>query len=62
MAGTPKGHGSNPVGLLAAATDGETGALRWATTQVRIILTGQRRSLARLEDPEGMAYLSGEGH
>ena len=57
-----QGHGSNPVGLLAAAADGETGALTWAETQVRIIPTGECRSLARLEDPEGMAYLSGEGH
>jgi anaerobic selenocysteine-containing dehydrogenase len=57
-----KGHGSNPVELLDTSTDSETGALTWADTLVRIVPTGQRRSLARLEDPEGMAYLSGEGH
>ncbi|MCP4542682.1 MAG: molybdopterin-dependent oxidoreductase [Chloroflexi bacterium] len=57
-----KGHGSNPMRLLTVTTDDETGALAWAETRVWIVPTGECRSLARLEDPEGMAYLSGEGH
>jgi anaerobic selenocysteine-containing dehydrogenase len=54
--------GSNPVELLNSDLDGETGALPWATMQVRIEATGRTRALARLESAEGIAYLRGEGH
>jgi anaerobic selenocysteine-containing dehydrogenase len=55
-------RGSNAVDLLVPAADEESGALAWAATRVRIEKTGKKRSLARLENPEGIDFLSGEGH
>jgi hypothetical protein len=56
--------GSNPIKLLAAVADSETGALVWGATRVRIEKTGRRKKLARLESPEGVEYLrrGGESH
>lgn len=56
-----QGRGSNPVDLLVPSVDEASGALAWGATQVRIEKTGRKRSLARLEDPEGVAFLS-SGH
>jgi molybdopterin-containing oxidoreductase family iron-sulfur binding subunit len=56
------GQGSNPLDLVAADHDEETGALGWGATRVRIIPTGEQRTLARLESAEGIAFLSGEEH
>ncbi len=55
-------QGSNPVQLFNDLVDGETGALAWAETRVRIVPTGRRRALARLEDAEGVEYLRGGEH
>jgi anaerobic selenocysteine-containing dehydrogenase len=55
-------RGSNPLDLLVPAADEASGALAWAATRVRIEKTGRKHSLARLEDPEGIDFLSGEGH
>ena len=59
-----KEMGSNPIKLLAAVADSETGALVWGATRVRIEKTGRRKKLARLESPEGVEYLrrGGESH
>jgi molybdopterin-containing oxidoreductase family iron-sulfur binding subunit len=38
------GRGVNPIGILAPATEAETGALAWAATRV---------SIARAGDPDG---------
>ncbi len=55
-----QGRGSNPIDLVVPSTDETSGALAWGSTRVRIEKTGRHHSLARLEDPEGMAFLSGE--
>lgn len=47
------GRGSNPLDLLAPATDSDTGALAWGATRVRLEPTGQRYELARMESLEG---------
>ena len=57
-----QGRGSNPMKLVVPSADDETGALTWATTQVQIVPAGRRHSLARLENPEGVAYLRGGEH
>jgi len=46
-------RGSNPVSLLAAVADPDTGALAWGATRVRVEPTGGRRELARVESLEG---------
>jgi anaerobic selenocysteine-containing dehydrogenase len=56
------GHGSNPVRLLSAQTDEETGALTWAATRVKIVPTGRRHPLARLESAEGVEHLRASEH
>jgi molybdopterin-containing oxidoreductase family iron-sulfur binding subunit len=53
-------RGSNPVRLLVSPVDEETGSLAWAATRVRLIPTGRRHTLARLESAEGVAYLQSE--
>jgi molybdopterin-containing oxidoreductase family iron-sulfur binding subunit len=55
-------RGSNPVDLLVPSADEESGALAWGATRVRIEKTGKKHSLARLENPEGIDFLHGEGH
>jgi len=55
-------RGSNPVDLLVPSADEESGALAWGATRVRIERTGRKHSLARLENPEGVEFLRGEGH
>jgi hypothetical protein len=47
------------VKLLAHSADDETGALAWAAMRVRVVPTGRRHSLARLESPEGVEFLRG---
>ena len=56
-----RGQGSNPMRLVASAADGQTGALAWGTTRVRIAPTGRKQALARLESPAGIEYVQ-EGH
>jgi anaerobic selenocysteine-containing dehydrogenase len=48
-------RGSNPISLIAAITDPNSGSLAWGATRVRIEPTGQQKTLARLES------LAGEG-
>jgi len=48
-----KGRGSNPMDLLAPASDQDTGALAWGSTKVRIKLTERKYALARLENLDG---------
>jgi anaerobic selenocysteine-containing dehydrogenase len=55
------GKGTNPMRLLPAQADQETGTLAWGSTRVRIEPTGQRKALARLESPAGVEYML-EGH
>jgi anaerobic selenocysteine-containing dehydrogenase len=55
-----KGYGSNPLRLVASAADEGSGALAWGITRVRIVATGRRTDLARLESAAGMAYLQEE--
>jgi anaerobic selenocysteine-containing dehydrogenase len=45
--------GTNPAALLAPVTDPETGALAWGATRVRLMPTGRKRTLARLESLDG---------
>lgn len=47
------GRGSNPIRLLAPATDTQTGTLAWGATRVRLEPTGQQYHLARLESLDG---------
>jgi anaerobic selenocysteine-containing dehydrogenase len=47
------GRGSNPIELIAAATDPESGSLAWGATRVRIEPTGRKYTLARLESLDG---------
>jgi anaerobic selenocysteine-containing dehydrogenase len=56
-----KDVGSNPLKLIVPVTDPETGALAWGATRVRIEKTEKRKTLARLESPEGVDYLWGGG-
>lgn len=44
-----KGHGVNPLGIIAPQIERETGALAWAATRARIEKTAQKVRLARLE-------------
>jgi molybdopterin-containing oxidoreductase family iron-sulfur binding subunit len=55
-----KGNGSNPIQLLAAVVDEDTGGLAWGATQVRIEPVGRQRVLARLESDAGIAYMREE--
>jgi anaerobic selenocysteine-containing dehydrogenase len=48
-----KGRGVNPMDLLAPASDQQTGALAWGATRVRVIPTGRKYTLARLESLDG---------
>ena len=48
-----KGRGSNPLDLLASVNDPETGSLAWGASRVRIIPTGNKYTLARLESLDG---------
>jgi len=57
-----QGQGSNPVRLLVPTADEDTGTLPWAAARVQITPTGRRRSLARLESPEGVTFLRGPEH
>jgi len=50
-----KRRGSNPIAMVAAITDPETGSLAWGATRVRVEPTGRKKILARLES------LAGEG-
>lgn len=45
--------GSNPMVLVAPASDSDTGALAWGATRVRLRATGKKRFLARLESLDG---------
>lgn len=45
--------GSNPMTLLAPASDEQTGSLAWGATRVRLNPTGRKQELARLESIEG---------
>ena len=42
-------RGANPLSILAPMTEGDTGALAWNATRVRIERTGKRYRLPRLE-------------
>jgi menaquinone reductase, molybdopterin-binding-like subunit len=42
-------RGANPIEIVAAQTDSETGALAWAATRVRIEPTNERRRFPRFE-------------
>ncbi|MFN2290462.1 MAG: molybdopterin-dependent oxidoreductase [Anaerolineae bacterium] len=55
-----KGYGSNPIQLLAAIVDEDTGGLAWGATQVRIEPVGRQQELARLESDAGIAYMREE--
>ncbi|MBI4302030.1 MAG: molybdopterin-dependent oxidoreductase [Chloroflexi bacterium] len=44
-----KGRGTNPLAILAPLTDGETGALAWAATRIRLRKTGRRSPLPKFE-------------
>ncbi len=46
-------RGSNPLVLVAAITDPETGSLAWGANRVRIEPTGRKKTLARLESLDG---------
>lgn len=46
-------RGSSPVRLLAPVSDPDTGALAWGATRVKVEPTGEKKSLARLEDLDG---------
>lgn len=48
-------RGSNPVALVSAITDSESGSLAWGATRVQIEATGRKEILPRLES------LAGEG-
>jgi anaerobic selenocysteine-containing dehydrogenase len=55
-------RGGNPIDLLPAEVDEDTGTLAWAATRVRLEPTGERRELARLESPEGIEHLQDGAH
>lgn len=46
-------RGGNPMGLVAPATDPDSGALAWGATRVRVEPTGRSQVVARLESLEG---------
>ena len=46
-------RGSNPISLIAAITDPDTGSLAWGATRVRIEPTGEQKILARMESLAG---------
>jgi anaerobic selenocysteine-containing dehydrogenase len=50
-----EGRGSNPLALISTITDPESGSLAWGASRVRIEPTGQKKTLARMEN------LAGEG-
>jgi len=54
-----EGRGANPMKILVPASAGESGALAWGDTRVRITPTGESVTLARLENPDGIEYLRG---
>jgi len=45
--------GSNPLGLLAPVTDPDADSLAWGATRVRLLPTGRKKKLARLESLDG---------
>ncbi|HEX9090019.1 MAG TPA: molybdopterin dinucleotide binding domain-containing protein, partial [Anaerolineales bacterium] len=45
--------GSNPLVVVSAVTDQDTGALAWGATRVRLKPTGKKQFLARLESLDG---------
>ncbi|MGW8249981.1 MAG: molybdopterin dinucleotide binding domain-containing protein, partial [Anaerolineales bacterium] len=47
------GDGGNPIRLVSPMTDPDTGALAWGATRVRLIPTGRKKKLARLESLDG---------
>lgn len=47
------GRGSNPLRLVAPATDADSGGLAWGATRVRLERTGKTQTLARLENLDG---------
>jgi anaerobic selenocysteine-containing dehydrogenase len=47
------GRGGNPMELVSSVIDPETGALSWGATRVRVIPTGRKQTLARLESIDG---------
>ncbi len=44
-----RGRGSNPFSVLAPIEDGQTGALAWASTRVRLVKTGRRERIPKFE-------------
>jgi hypothetical protein len=56
-----KGYGSNPLTLLSGDPVEGTGAAAWNSTLVRIVSTGRKRDLARLESPAGVEFMLEEG-
>ncbi len=48
-------RGSNPIALVSAITDPDSGTLAWGATRVQIVPTGRKKILARIES------LAGEG-
>ncbi len=46
-------RGRNPLALVVAATDPDTGALAWGATRVRVEPTGKKQVLPRLENLDG---------
>ncbi len=46
-------RGKNPVSLVSPTSDPDTGSLAWGATRVRVVPTGVKRSLARLESLDG---------
>src|SRR3990172_5611610 len=45
--------GNNPLGLLAPVTDPDADSLAWGATRVRLLPTGRKKKLARLESLDG---------
>lgn len=46
-------RGNNPMALVAAITDPDSGALAWGATRVRLEPTGRKQTLTRLENLDG---------
>ncbi len=46
-------RGKNPVSLVSPVSDPDTGSLAWGATRVRVMPTGEKKSLARLESLDG---------
>lgn len=54
-----EGRGANPLDLVVPLTDGNTGALAWAATRVRLKKTGRRTRIPKLEGSEFSVQLPG---